>query len=385
MGLPLLNVIVIVVKLVPSLKVLAAINLILGLFLWFLFSTDYSLIGNISDILFPPVTGIIALVLLAIIKISNKRFRLSITLAHLPSIIGGGLYIMVALVMFVPPFTLAMLFNVSEIASETEIQRVISPDGTRVAYVYFRGVGAYSGGNGRIFIRVRHSKLPFLERDIFYLSKSYASEESTNYLDWRDSDTIYISEIEREISVGIIEAEIPPIFDIPYSIIRSIPAMAEQAIRYQPQTKSRWDIPIFQAIAITEQVIVNYQQTAPVRDLPIYPGNIRLNQSHYREIDNNVERYFKIEQEGVGKVEKWYEEVLAKLPWKLVKVNRYTETYPGVFNVLYCVEATRDIGNEQRVYYWEFFGSNDLSRDVHVRIGTPNPISDTCRRYVESP
>lgn len=347
-------------KFIPSRKALVAINVIVGSFLWFLFSTDYSLTGTIPDILYPPIAGIIAVLSLAIIKTSNRWQRLLITVVHLPSIIGGGLYILIVLVMLIPPFTLATIFTVSEIADETQIQRATSPDGTRAAYVYFRGVGAYSGGNGRMFVRVRHQMLPFLERDIFYLSRSYASEDSTNYLEWQDNNTIYIPEIKREISVGVIRAEIPQVIALPYGIIRFLSAMAEQAV-------------------------VNQQKTVPVRDIPIYAGNIFSDQSQYLEVDHTVFRSFNIEQEDIEKVEKWYEDALAKPPWKLVKVNRYTETEAGLVHVRYCIQATRDIDNEQRIYYWEFMGSNDLSRGVHVNVGTPNPITDTCRRYVETP
>lgn len=83
-------------KLNPLSKALVIINLILGLFLWFLFFTDYSLAGTMPDILYPPVVGTIALVSLVTNLIRNKRKRLLITLPHLPSIIGGGLYILVA-------------------------------------------------------------------------------------------------------------------------------------------------------------------------------------------------------------------------------------------------------------------------------------------------
>ena len=324
------------------------------------FFTDYSLAGTIPDLLYPPIVGIIALVSLAINIISNKRQRLLITLPHLPSIIGGGLYILIALVMLIPPFTLGAFFAVSEIAGETQIQRVTSPDGTRSAYVYFRAVGAYSGGNGRIYVRVRHQILPFLERDIFYLGRSFASEDSTNYLGWRDNNTIYIPEIKREVSVGAIRAEIPQIFALPIGIVRSLSVMVNQAI-------------------------VNQQLTAPVRDIPVYAGNIFDDQSQYWEVDNTVFRSFNIEEEDVEKVEKWYEEALSEPPWELIKVNRYTETDSGLVNIRYCIQARRDIDNEKRLYYWEFVGSNDLSIGVHVNIGTPYPITDTCMRYIETP
>lgn len=262
--------------------------------------------------------------------------------------------------MLIPPLTLGALFAVSEIAGETQIQRVTSPDGTRSAYVYFRGVGAYSGGNGRIYVRVRHQILPFLERDIFYLGRSYASDDSTNYLEWQDNNTIYIPEIKREVPVGTIRAEIPQIFAVPIGIVRLLSAMV--------------DLPI-----------VNQQQTASVRDIPVYSDNIFDDQSQYWEVDNTVFRSFNIEEEGIEKVENWYEEALSEPPWELIKVNRYTETDSGLVYIRYCIQARRDIDNEKRLYYWELMGSNDLSHGVHVNIGTPNPISDTCKRYIEAP
>jgi len=347
-------------KRIPYPKLSAIINLILGLFLWFLFSTDYSLIGTITDILFPPVVGIIAIVSLAVNKTNSRRQRLLITLVHLPSIIGSGLYVLTVLLMLVPPFTLGAFFAASEIAGETEIQRAISPDGTRTAYVYFRGVGAYSGGNGRIFVRIRHQLSPLLERDIFYLSRSYANEDSTNYLEWRDNNTLYISETKQEIFIGVIEAEIPQVIALPYGIFRVLSTRAEQAR-------------------------VNQQRTIPVSDVPIYPGTIFSDQSQYLERENTVFRSFNIEQEDIEKVVKWYEKALSTLPWTLVKVDRYTETEPGLIHIRYCIQARRKVGDEQHTYYWEFMGSNNLSRGVHVNIGSPNPITDTCNRYIEPP
>lgn len=341
-------------------KFLAIVNLILGLFLWFLFSTDYSLVGTIPDILFPPAIGIIAIVSFAISKAGSKRQRLLITLACFPSIIGGGLYVLTVLLMLIPPFTLGAFFAASEIAGETEIQRAISPDGTRTAYVYFRGVGAYSGGNGRTFVRIRYQILPFLERDIFYLPRSYASEDSTDYVEWQDNNTLYISETQQEISVGVIAAETPQVVALPYYIFRVLLTMTEQA----------W---------------VNQKQTIPVRDVPIYPGAIFGDQSQYLEERNTVFRSFNIERENIEQVVKWYKEALSTPPWTLVRIDRYTETESGLTYIRYCIQARREFENEQRMYYWEFMGGNGLSRGVHVNIGSPNPITDTCDRYVESP
>ncbi len=345
----------------PFSKALVVINLILGLFLWFLFFTDYSLAGSIPDILYPPVVLIFAIVSLAIIHIiRTKRQKFLITLLHIPSIIGGGLYILIAFAMLIPPFTLGALFAFSEITGETEIQQVSSPDGRRSAYVYFRAVGAYSGGNGRIYVRVRHYMMPFLERDIFYLGKSYASEDSTTYLEWRDNNTIYIPEIKREVSVGEIRTEIPQIVAIPISIFRSLTGMKDQSRE-------------------------NQQLSAPVRDIPVYLDNINDDISTYWEEKNTVYRSFNLQKADLEKVEKWYEETLSEPPWELIKVNQYTETRSGLIFINYCIRARREFDNKKRLYYWEIIGSNDLSFGVQVFIGTPNPITDTCERYVETP
>ncbi|WP_152918031.1 hypothetical protein [Ardenticatena maritima] len=341
-------------------KLLVTVNLILGLFLWFLYSTDYSLAGTIPDILLPPAIGIIAIISLAVSRTSSKRQQLLATLSYLPSIIGGGLYVLTVFLMLIPPFTLGTFFAASEIAGETEIQRAISPDRTRTAYVYFRGVGAYSGGNGRIFVRIRYQVLPFLERDIFYLPRSYASEDTEDYVEWRGNNALYISETQEEISVGIIATETPQVIALPYYIFRVL-------------------------LTIAEQARVNQQQTIPVRDVPIYPGTIFSDQSQYLEREGTVFRSFNIEREDIEQVVKWYEGVFSTPPWTLVKIDRYTETESGLMHIRYCIQARRELENERRIYYWEFMGSNDPSRGVHVNIGSPNPITDTCGRYVEAP
>lgn len=339
---------------------LAFVNLLLGLFLWFLFSTDYSLVGTIPDIVFPLAMGMVAIVSLAINKIRATRGRLWITLAHLPALIGSGLYVFAVFVMFIPPFTLGALFAASEIAGETEIQRVMSPDGTKTAYVYFRGVGAYSGGNGRVYVRIRYSMLPFLERDIFYLPASVADEDTTDFVEWRGNDVLYVSETDQEIRVDVIKAEVPLVITFPYHIMRIFAAMVQQT----------W---------------INRQRTAPVRNVPIYPGIISGDQTYYRKMDNTAFRSFNIKEANIERVVQWYEKELSTSPWTLLKMERYAETTSEGTHIQYCIQARRDLGNEQHMYYWEFMGSENPSNGVHVNIGSPNPITEACRRYIESP
>ncbi|MCP4374084.1 MAG: hypothetical protein GY797_39155 [Deltaproteobacteria bacterium] len=345
-------------KLTWSWNWLIFVNLILGLFLWLLFSTDYSLIGTIPDILFPPLVAIIAVVSLALINIHGRFQKFLVMLAHLPSIIGGCLYILIAFIMLIPPFTLGTMFMMSEITEEIQIQEAISPNSTKVANVYFRGVGAYSGGNGRIYVRIKYRNVPFLERDVFHLGRSLASEESINYVKWIDDDTLYVTEVDNEVAVGAIGGEIPQVIALPYMIFQF-------------------------ASVIVEQQIATYRLTVPVHDIPIYPGKITGDQWQYIEEESTVFRSFNVERENVDEIAKWYEETLAKPPWVLERVNHYTYSEYGEVYIYHCIQATHKIDDEQRVYFWEFMGGNDIS--VHINVGTPYPITDTCRRFVKIP
>ena len=336
---------------IPFWKTLAVANLILGLFLWFLFLTDYSLVGNVPDIIFPPSVGIIAFTSLSAIKFKVRLHRRLATLTHLPSIIGGGMYILTTFLMLIPPFTLGTVFTVSEIADESLIQKSFSPNGTQIANVYFRGVGAYSGGNRRIFVRIRYPFLPMLERDVFYLRASYASDYSANYLEWRDDNTIYISEIDQEMSLGIVKPETPVTIKYLAAIVYFLYSKVE-----------------------------SLSQTKLVKDLPIYEGNITHDQAQYQEEFSNVFRSFNLPLEDVNKVAEWYEDVLSRSPWSLVKVDNYTTIEDGVIHFRHCIQTSRIIDDKEQLYYWEFMGNNAES-GVHVNIGTPNPITDTCKRY----
>jgi hypothetical protein len=199
-------------------KTILAINLILGIFLWFLDSTDFSLRGTIPDIIFPPLVFIIATATLVLVSDTQKR-RTSRILC-LPSLIAGGAHILIGLMMIIPPFTLALFFSIDEIKSEVRIQQISSPNSNETAEVYFRPVGAYSGGSGRIYIRIINNSLSFVERDILYLRVSHADENTKNYLRWIDDDTLYISEIKENISVGNIEFETPYAIAVPINFLR---------------------------------------------------------------------------------------------------------------------------------------------------------------------
>jgi hypothetical protein len=199
---------------------LIGLNLYLGVLLWFFYFTDYSWTGLVPDIAFPPVVAMVALVsLLVSRKAAGASQRRAAKWACLPPLIGGCSYILMAVLLVMPPFTLGALFTIDEMSHEKLIQEAISPDRSRVAQVYFRGVGAYASGNGRIYVRLRHRLLPFLERDIYHLHGSHADEDTEDYLSWRDDDTLYIPETQENVTVGIITFRIPPVFATPVRLI----------------------------------------------------------------------------------------------------------------------------------------------------------------------
>ena len=211
-------------------KVVIGVNLALGLILWFGYFTDYSLAGTWPDLLSPPIVGLVGFFSWRSAKnVPSEAMRRLHKLSSLPSIIGACLPVLLTVIMVIPPFTLGFLFALSEMGGETRIQRAISPDGSRIAEVYFRPVGAYSGGNGRIQVRVRHRWFPLVERDVYYLGRSYADEDTNDYLYWVDSGTLYISEKEQQVELGRIAFAIPSFLAIPARLIRVLFGVFESA------------------------------------------------------------------------------------------------------------------------------------------------------------
>jgi hypothetical protein len=345
-------------KPVSNLKWLVAINLGLGALLWFTFLTDYSLTGALPDLLLPPTAALIAFVSFGVIKKHNwtSRRRL-VKLALLPSIVGGGLYVFVAILVLLPPYTLGAFFTISEISSETRIQQAVSPDGARVASVYFRGVGVYSGGNGRIFVCISPRALPFLERDVYYLRVSSADRDTPDYVRWIDNDTLYISETGEEISVGVIQAEIPLVIAIPLNMAKSVVANAEK------------------------QRIENELST-PVRDIPIYPDKFRGDHTEYSDIYETAERFYFLPQNQVDEVASWYQEKLSQDGWNLAKVERRPKN-EGHARHEYCIQAERPEQNQTRLYYWEIteVPGEGGTWQVRVTVSTPHPTAGACYQY----
>ncbi len=201
------------------------LNLALGAGMWFLFLTDFSLVGTLPDVLLP--FGVLGVALVARARHRGDAWRAGRRLLW-PSLVGGGCYGGCLLLMLVPPFTLAAMFALAEYSDEQEVERTTSPDGWREAVVRFRPVGAYAGGNGRTFVSVRSWWLPGLERDVYVDSRTYAfhfdgTSEAERYVTWVDDDTIRVHELERAattVDLGLCGGELPIFLGIPWALVR---------------------------------------------------------------------------------------------------------------------------------------------------------------------
>jgi len=197
-------------------------NLALGLILWFQLCTDFVWENLWLDLAYAPVVGIIGT---TILLASRKLPMVSKWLRYvccLPAVAGGLPAALLRIGIFIPPLTLGGMFWLDEQIGKTQIQAAVSPDGTRTAEVYFRGVGAYAGGNGRIEVYLKYNWLPFMKRYVYYLGKSYADEETTNYLSWHDNDTIYLSEKGEYVSVRGLQLRPPWMITLPIAIVRGL-------------------------------------------------------------------------------------------------------------------------------------------------------------------
>ena len=331
-----------------------AFVLALGVLLWFLSFTNYSLVGSWPDVIFPVAVGLTAFISLAIALPRTKgRGRVLTAVTHLPALLGGGLFVLSTLLMFVPPFTLGGIFAFNELAGEKQIQQIESPDGRLTADVYFRGVGAYSGGNGRVDVRIRDRFVPFLERDVYYLGRSLASETTSDYVSWLDSRTLRVSETRETVDVRGVKTEVPTIVAIPWVLIHML-VQAAQAER------------------------MNQSLTAPVRDVPLYPSSVTVGGPRYDAQEANVSRAIET-GDDLQRVVEWHRQQLAEAPWQVIGINSHNDDDGLGYHAEVCVQARRVADDGERMYYWELIGK--MAGGVHINIGTPKPVTNACSPY----
>lgn len=188
-------------------------NVIIGIILWFGLCTDYSWDSLWANICYPPIVGVVGL--MSLIAVLTKRQYLSKAVFCLPSIIGGMPYIIIpvfATIICWPGVFGIIYYGLGEEATATRIEQTVSPDGSKIAEVYFQSLDI-SGKSGKIDVHLKYKWLPFVKRDIHGFG--YVDKNTKGYLTWQDNNTLYIFEKkvhadrELQIEVGLVKWRIP--------------------------------------------------------------------------------------------------------------------------------------------------------------------------------
>ena len=334
----------------------------LGCLFWLTQFTDYSLPGTWPDLLLPPVLMIVGLRAWWVSRPSPARWLRR--LAIVPALFGGCLTTSLEILAFVPPFTLGVLFFLSETAGEEQIQEAISPDGTRVAHVYYYGAGSSIATTyKRIAVRVSYRWFPLLERDVW---SDRTVTPDRDYVAWQGNDSLYITKYNATIPLGLAQIHWPPVFTGP---IQAAGVLLQQ---FQQQQKT----------AI---------ETRPLQDVPLYPARLGGDQSSVDMMnqasatEENLFRSFNVPDHTADEVAAWYKTALNTPPWSVVQMDQQVKHDLDIGDIhATCIQVDRDLGNGQRRrYYWEVFGGPTAGKfGPHVNIGTPHPLTEYCKDYV---
>jgi len=337
---------------------ISGITLVLGMLLWFFLLTDYSLVGTLPDFLFPPAMLVLGIAAFMWARYADTSSRTWLSrLVALPAIIGGSLYLVAVGLAFMPPQTLGAMFFSDAMASEVRLQEATSPDGSRVAEVYWLP-GGYSGSfNRALLVKVRYPILPFVERDIFSTALHLETTEG-EHISWRDNDTLYLFDTGAVIKVGAVKGELPLVMRM---AISQFDTWAEIE-RKQERT-----------------VVL----TGEVSRVPLYPSSNPDLHTEYLEDDQTQFRSYDVQGASADEVVQWYKGELSRSPWLLIRADRYEGEDVGQSYTRDCVQASYsgEGGQGGQTYYVEVMGNASEESGVHVNIGTPKPITDTCERF----
>jgi hypothetical protein len=363
---------------------LLAINLLLGLLLWFFSFTDYSIAGTIPELFFPIIVLVSGFFVLRMADRASTRSRKRlIRLSILPALLGGSLSVSTA-VLFVTFSTIEAISFANETIGEHLIQQAASPDRSRVAEVYFRPVGEYSVGKGQIFVRIKHMLLPFVERDVYHMRRTYQVDwATTDHLSWQDNDTLYIPKTQERVHLGPIKAEAHPFVTMALSIYQYISWQAKAREQEVSRRVPPRNIP---SPTSTPRLSFEELQTTRLRNIPLYPGPVT---SDYSGVwDDNAYRAFDIAPLSLDDAVLWHKEALSRGPWKVLnearrEVNALTARSNGPDHLVYtCLEAERQENDYTiQMYYWTITWSEQF-QDARVIVDTPRPRSvNLCEPY----
>ena len=338
-----------------------ALNLVLAALLWLFHFTDYSLPGPVADVAFPALVGLLGILTFRATRSAlGDPARVAARWCCGPAMLGGGLHLVayalaIVGIVLVPWATFRLVLNIDEILNEVRIQEVASPDGTRVADVYYRPTGARGAGGGRVLVRVRQSWPPVLEREVYFVGSSrVATEEPLDYVTWVDDDTLYVPETRELLTVGSVRPQLSPLIWVPWNALVHL----------------AW--------------LIKSDLAPPLADVPIYPAQTLDDRVDFQAFPNTWLRSYRLPRQRPEDVAAWYRHQLAQSPWTLVieKLNRRSAGVAGRQWLRYCFAAQREDHGQRRTYYVQATGFDVNPLNTFVNVSTPGPMDAACDDYI---
>lgn len=193
----------------PGLRWLVALNVILGVSLWFGLCSDYEWSHEAAS----AVHVVLAVALATWLRLRCPKGSVQRALA-LPSLLAGWLAIAGAILPWIPPFTLGAMFSAAERAERRKVEELPTLNGSKRAIVHLQPTGAYASGTGRILVEVAYPMLPGVRRTVWG-GKTYKDGEPGAFVEWLDNETIRVIEQKQELKPGWVEWRPPLLLRIP--------------------------------------------------------------------------------------------------------------------------------------------------------------------------
>lgn len=168
-------------------------NVVAGILLWRSLAFGYTLVPRQLHILLVPVvvlTGFALCLLTPILFRVPRAHKKILWGVYLPLLLAGVAYAGLGLLSFVLN-PLGTVFWWGEVENEHLVYRAVSPGGERIADVYVRDTGGYTGAIERVIVRVGWRLIPFIERDVYH--NDWVGTETPVTVSWRGDTTVTLT------------------------------------------------------------------------------------------------------------------------------------------------------------------------------------------------
>jgi len=124
------------------------------------------------------------------------------------------------------------------------------------------------------------------------------------------------------------------------------------------------------------------QRTYPLRDIPVFPGNLHDDSMSYLEDKQTAERMYFLPGSQINAVYSWYLASLSQSPWTVMDAAAVAYPDPGYEGQrVYCIIAQKGQPGQKTNYYFEIveqWWTSADAQDVRVLVNTPVANSRYC-------